>query len=71
MGKSKTAQRAARAAGKQVQLPPKTEKHAWFRNPAFHQFEGNKNCNHCGNYEEFHVLEGEGQEGRRNRLSTT
>jgi hypothetical protein len=72
MGKSKTAARAARAAGKQVaQGPPKPKRHAWFRNPAFHQFEGITSCNFCNQQKELHVLDGEGQEGRRIRLSMT
>ena len=40
MGKSKTAQRAARAAGVVKQEPPKPKLHPWFKNPRYHQFEG-------------------------------
>lgn len=56
MGKSKTAQRAARASGIKKKAPPKPKRHPWAKNPKFHQFKkglGNK-CKLCKHPEEVH-----------------
>lgn len=74
MGKSKTAQRAAREAGKQVvQAPSKPKRHPWCKNPAFHQFERSSvfpfDCLSCNRELRLHVLAGECQTARRLRLA--
>ena len=69
MGKGKTAQRAARAKGPVTVAPPKPKKHAWFRNPAYHSFEGTDVCLHCKLVEDVHRKEGECLESHRRRMA--
>ena len=70
MGKSKTAQRQARAAGEVAkQLPLKPKLHAWYKHPAYHQFDKvGDTCVHCGLDMLQHCLPNEGQVERRWRL---